>query len=238
MASAILTFHSLDDSGSLISTDRGLFRRQIEWLASHRIQVAPLDQVVSEQPSVALTFDDGYENFAEVALPILMEFRMPATVFVVSGSCGKQNDWTPGSIPRLRLMDWATLQDLPADLISLGSHSVSHRDLTQLPPSQIHAELHDSRLEIEDRTSRPVRLFAYPYGRSAEAVRAVARRGYSLAVGTRLSYLPLHPDSHNLPRIDAYYLRRAVWFSRVAAGKGRAYLGLRGMFRSMRERLG
>ena len=239
MGSAILTYHSLDTSGSVISTRPELFRAHIESLVKRGIPATFLDSVLHAPLAVALTFDDGYENFAEVALPLLSQYRIPATVFVVSSLCGRFNVWdTSGRSPRLRLMSWETLRSLPADLVSLGAHSVSHADLTQLSMEELESELQESRTEIEQRTGRRVPHFAYPYGSVNATVRAAAGNKYELAVGTRLEHVPKDPDLLNLPRIDAYYLKHPNQFRRQTAGKGIGYLAMRRWLRQLRSALG
>ena len=236
MESAILTYHSLDDSGSVLSTRPGLFRRQMHSLASRGIPVAPLEEVARGRKALALTFDDGYENFAECAVPVLEELGLPATVFVVSGRCGGWSDWeTAGGAPRLRLMDWGVLGSLPPRLISLGSHTVSHVNLTRLTAARMEAELGDSRREIEQRLGRAVPDLAYPYGSVNQAARAAAACRYRLAAGTSLRYVGPGCDALELPRIDAYYLRRPEIFDRVTAGQGSRYLGIRRFLRELRS---
>ena len=189
MLPLVLTYHSLDMSGSVISTAPGLFRRQLELLVSRRVPVAPLERVAEGEPAVALTFDDGYVNFAEHAVPVLEEFQLPATVFVVSGRCGSVNEWdaTKG-IPRLRLLDWSAIRNLPPSLVALGGHSHTHRDLTRLPHDDLASELRGCRETIEQRTGRSARVLAYPFGRSNAAVRAAARSEFACAAGTELRY--------------------------------------------------
>ena len=75
---AVLTYHSLDDSGSVISISPAQFRRHLEWLARSRVRVCTLEQLVQESSSstrstsdghaVALTFDDGFANFASIGI--------------------------------------------------------------------------------------------------------------------------------------------------------------------------
>nr|ADC35833.1 polysaccharide deacetylase [uncultured bacterium 89] len=236
MRSAILTYHSVDGSGSIISVTPDLFRRQMQTLVERRVPVIPLDRILAGNTGVALTFDDGYQNFADAALPVLIEFHLSATVFVVSGLCGSLGTWksAPG-IPRLPLMHWNTVRQLPANLITLGSHSVSHPDLTRISGDNVAVELHDSRREIEDRTGRPVSLLAYPYGSVNAAVRAAAQRDYAMSCGTQLNYLGAEPDGFDLPRVDTYYLREAAWFEKVVTGGGQTYLGVRRFLRNVRR---
>ena len=86
--SAILTYHSLDESGSVISMPPALFRAQMECLAESPSKVVPLAEICDRPGAVAITFDDGFANFAEYAAPVLERLSLPATVFVVSGFCG------------------------------------------------------------------------------------------------------------------------------------------------------
>jgi peptidoglycan/xylan/chitin deacetylase (PgdA/CDA1 family) len=236
MHSAILTYHSLDDSGSVISTPVETFRTQMRSLVERGIPVSPLEEVAAGKPAVALTFDDGYANFAESALPVLEKFSLPATVFVVSGRCGEWSDWhgLPG-IPHLRLMDWAALCSLPGRLVSLGSHTVTHPDLTHLDPTRVRAELVESRNEIEQRSGRPAPSLAYPYGSVNEPVRTAARSSYGLAVGTKLQYASAAADSMAIPRIDSYYLRRQSVFEKVTGANADVYLFVRRCLRELRS---
>jgi peptidoglycan/xylan/chitin deacetylase (PgdA/CDA1 family) len=239
MGSAILTYHSLDNSGSVISNSPGLFQAQIESLVARGITVTSLENLRRTPRAVALTFDDGYQNFAEFALPLLLRHRIPATVFIVSGHCGQSNSWEASRhIPRLPLMSWDTLRSLPADLISFGAHSISHADLTRVSTERVQTELRQSRTEIEQRTGRPVSCFAYPYGALNKSVRDAAALEYQLAVGTRLARVPDDPDPLNLPRIDAYYLKRLSQFRHQTAGDSNGYLAMRRWLRQLRSALG
>jgi peptidoglycan/xylan/chitin deacetylase (PgdA/CDA1 family) len=209
--SAILAYHSLDYSGSAISLRPELFAQHMDALASSGTPVVPLSAVRSTPGSVALTFDDGYRSLLEHAIPVLAKHRFPATVFVVSRYCGKNNDWPtqPPGIPVLPLMDWADLREIARQGIALGAHTATHPRLTGIEEARAAAELRDGRREIEDRTSAAVDTFAYPYGDSNARVRELAAREFRLACGTRLDYVSPASDLFELPRIDAYYFRHA-----------------------------
>ena len=77
---AILTYHSLDESGSVISTHPKNFERQMEALASGPARVVPLTEVLEHPAAVAITFDDGFANFADHAVPVLERLSLAATV--------------------------------------------------------------------------------------------------------------------------------------------------------------
>src|SRR5678809_1010179 len=83
----ILTYHSIDSSGSPISTSQATLRAHVNWLASSEVQVTPLERlhlVPADGDAVAITFDDGFQNFADIAWPLLKHHEMPVTVFVVT----------------------------------------------------------------------------------------------------------------------------------------------------------
>ena len=100
---SILTYHSIDGSGSVISVTPEAFKAQMAVLADAGFRGVSLREALSyreghnawPERSVALTFDDGYANFYEDAAPTLAEHRFTATVFVVSGHVGRLNDWAP-----------------------------------------------------------------------------------------------------------------------------------------------
>jgi len=234
--SAILTYHSLDDSGSVISVAPDLFRRQMEVLAASQVKVVPLDAIFEHPGAVAITFDDGFANVAAYAAPVLERLALPATVFVVSGYCGKRNNWStqPAGIPQLPLMDWATLRGLPP-LFSFGAHTVNHPDLSALSAADMEREVKDSREEIEQQTGRAVMSFAYPYGSMNAPVAALVRREFSVGCGTRLDFARADTDRAVIPRLDTFYLKSTGWFRQPFGSAYRSYIGLRRWMREVRR---
>ena len=94
---AILTYHSIDESGSPISISEDVFRSQITWLAKGHVKVVPLETLMRMPASanaVALTFDDGFVNFGDVAAPLLADHGLPSTLFVVTDAAGRTNRWS------------------------------------------------------------------------------------------------------------------------------------------------
>lgn len=227
--SAILTYHSLDDSGRLFSTPPAVFRSQMAALIESGLRPAPLAAVRETAGSFSLTFDDGLRSFRELALPLLLEHRLPATVFVVSGFCGRARGWRSSRAPDGEdvLLDWEELREIAAAGVAIGAHTVSHPSLTGLSDESALQEMRDSRREIEDRIGKPVTGFAYPYGHSDERIRKLAAREFRLACGTELAMLNGDSDRFDLPRIFEYYLRSPFWLQRLGAFEGRAYVALR-----------
>ncbi len=237
--SCILTYHSLDDSGSVISTPPAVFREQMEWLAAEGVPVVPLDRIRDTPGAIAITFDDGFRNFFHQALPILVEHRFPATVFVVGGFCGGWNDWpsqpTDHLIPKLELMSWQEVEQSSRVGMSIGCHTATHPFLSSLSATDLDDELHRSQSEIEQRIGRAVDTFAYPYGDAPPHVRKAASGYFRFAVTTRLDFLKPGSDALDLPRLDAYYLRSRLWFRGLYNGYGTAYLSLRRGLRVVRQ---
>jgi peptidoglycan/xylan/chitin deacetylase (PgdA/CDA1 family) len=242
----ILTYHSLDESGSVISVAPSAFRRHMELLHEMGYRGVALGELLSawrgettlEGRPVALTFDDGLRNMAEVAAPVLVALCFRATVFVVAGRCGQTNDW-PGQergIPQLPLLSLDELKGLARDGFEVGAHGLTHAPLDALPPADAEHEVKESRRILEDALSREVPVFAYPYGRADGHVRACVGLHYRGACGVELGFARPDQDRHFLPRIDVYYLRRPALFALLGTALGRAYLGLRALGRRLPQR--
>jgi peptidoglycan/xylan/chitin deacetylase (PgdA/CDA1 family) len=210
---AILTYHSIDDSGSPISISEATFREHLRFLTSSAVTVVPLHELPArpdDQDVVALTFDDAFANFSTVALPLLREHALPSTLFVVSDHVGADNAWggqVASGIPTLPLMTTAQVMDAAASGVDIGGHTRHHHDLTSLPSAQLAEEVAGCADWVETMTGRRPRHFAYPYGavddRSAVAVRDV----FALACTTDFRAVAQGDDPVRLPRLDAWYFR-------------------------------
>jgi peptidoglycan/xylan/chitin deacetylase (PgdA/CDA1 family) len=239
---AILTYHSLDDSGSVISVHPRAFAEHMRILYESDVKVIPLSNVLkvinngqSTEHMVAITFDDGFRNFNKLGLPVLQRYNFPATLFLVTGYCGKNNGWPSqrNSIVSQPLLSWTEVREMSKDGVSFGSHTMSHPDLRRLPAREVEEEIVASKKAIEDATSQPVEMFAYPYGYSNETVRIFTRTHFSLACSTTLGFVGPESDPFGLERIDMYYIRRSMIFRRVFSREMDVYIGARRKLRSM-----
>ena len=161
------------------------FAAQMEWLRAHGFHAVSQLQVyraleegrpLPAKP-VMITFDDGYRDVLWHAAPVLHRLHMPATEYVITG---RVSNGDPS------FLTWPQLVRLEKLGVTIGSHTVSHRDLVLMPPSDALAELRDSRRALERHLGHPVQWFAYPFGAENAAVVQLAERvGYVLAVTTK-----------------------------------------------------
>jgi peptidoglycan/xylan/chitin deacetylase (PgdA/CDA1 family) len=152
---------------------------------------------------VMLTFDDGYEDFAEHAHPLLRQYGFDATVFLVSERVGRTNEWDRGYGETLPLMDWDTIRTLDGQGVEFGGHSASHPMLTALGLDEVVGEASRCRAELVERLGHLVRPFAYPYGDFDDAVaRTVGACGFEFAVTTAGFTASASVPMLALPRIN------------------------------------
>ncbi len=240
---AILTYHSIDPSDSPISIAEPVFRRQVEWLASGRVKVVSLEELLrlpAEAEAVAITFDDGFENFSAIAAPLLTRHRLPVTLFVVTDRAGETNQWggqADPRVPTLPLMDWPTLGRWSEAGVKLGGHTKTHPHLTQLGSAELEEQVAGSADRIRHETGGSPFAFAYPYGSVDARVAAVAARFYGCACGTELRALGSGDQPHKLPRLDMYYFRRPGRLEAWGSPSFHRYLWLRARARSFRHAL-
>ncbi|MFN8533349.1 MAG: polysaccharide deacetylase family protein [Dehalococcoidia bacterium] len=239
----ILVYHAIGGRPSPITITRDRFRGQIAALQRAGIRGVSLGEALGNRRRavgrrvVALTFDDGYADFATEAWPVLREAGFSATVFLVTGRLGKDNDWPgqPTWAPRRPLLSRGEVRRLAKEGVEFGSHTVSHPWLPTLTPDVAATELALSCQAIEAATGSACRIFAYPYGALNGAVRLQVSEYYSVAVTTELRIAAPGDDRYLLPRIDATYLSPALLAGAIYSPAVGAYLALRRAGRGVRK---
>ena len=239
----ILTYHSIAEGDSPLRIPPALFAEQMEWLKA-RTHVLPLGRIVKAlagggslpERAVTLTFDDGFQDFAEHAAPVLRKLELPAIVFLPTAYCGRANDWPgqPKWVKPQPLMEWQQIRELADGLISFGAHSRSHCMLTEALAAQAEEEIVLSRREIQERIETPVEYFCYPYGAWNAAIRASVARHYEGACSTAAGVVEPGADPYALPRVDAHYLRKPALFRGMFTRRFRAYVTGRRWIRRLR----
>jgi peptidoglycan/xylan/chitin deacetylase (PgdA/CDA1 family) len=243
----ILTYHSLDESGSVTSVPPRFFHEHMRSLARRGFVGISISELLNGWDDIAplparpvvLTFDDGFANLREHAAPVLSELGFRATIFVVSGRCGQTNDWPNQApdIPRLPLLSWSELAQMATAGFEMGAHSVTHRPLPEMTQAEAEREIVESKTTIEERLGRKVSAFAYPFGMFSRANCEVVREHFRGACSVEMGKARRENDRHQLPRVDVYYLRHPALFQLFETLPGQAYLGLRGAGRSVRAGL-
>ena len=240
MPRAILTYHSIDDSGSIVSTTAETLRRHLASLVSQCIEVVVPNKIAEETASsaVALTFDDGFANFYTDAFPALAQSGLTATVLIVAGKCGQRGDWArqPRELKTRELLSWSKIRELQAAGIVFGAHSMTHRSLPGLPMDEAASEILDSKRSIEDRTGAAVECFAYPYGEYTQPIADVVAENFQVGLSTDMGFLTTGSRFEALERIDAYYLRGTFWIDRLFAPLGGSYIACRAAARGLKKR--
>lgn len=213
---------------------------QLRWLAARGLRgVSVRELLAAPDPArmVGLTFDDGYADFTEQALPVLLRHGCTATVYLVAERIGQQNGWESHG-PVKPLMDVAQIGHCVRAGMELGSHGSRHIRLSEQDPDRIVGEVAGSRALLRRLTGESIDGYCYAYGDLDErAVAAVRDAGYDYACA--ISYGP-HTGRHALPRfyvgerdngmrltakrVRAAARGRGVPVSRYAAGRadGRA----------------
>lgn len=235
---AILTFHSIDDSGTVLSYPPRLFAQLLDALHCSRLPIRDLDSLLSPgtRDGIALTFDDGMRSVFTHALPVLRDYGVPSHLFLTTGSVGGDNRWAtqPSQAPTFDMLAWSEIEKLQQAGMRIESHTHNHPDLRTLDDRDIAGECEQSDRIIEERTGRRPTYFAYPYGRFDERACGLARSRYRGSATIRLDELRGGEDPAALPRLDTYYLRSPWLYRRLDGTIPRAYLALRGALRRLR----
>lgn len=240
---AILTYHSIENGTKPICVSPKLFRNHIQAIRRGGYAAVSLRDLLKADaaagPAVALTFDDGFSNFAEVAMPILQEHDVPATVFAVSSYVGQTNDW-PGQAAGCggrRLMSWEQLEKAVRAGFTIGGHTRTHPHLRRLSPSELTDEIAGGLDDIESRLGPCSQYFAYPYGETPAAARQIVSRLANAAVTTKFHMLTAGSHATALPRLDAFYFQDPQRLERLFSAETRRWIAWRRALRQVRDRI-
>jgi len=151
---------------------------------------------------VLITFDDGYADLVQHALPVLKRHNLTATIFLPTQRIGRSNEWDSGSWTQVPLMNREQISEWAAQGMEFGSHSRTHPDLTALSRDQLDDEIAGSAQDLQSLTGlRPV-AFAYPYGLFNDQVRECVSRVFDLSFTTKMGVNRLADDPFVLQRLE------------------------------------
>ena len=185
----ILMYHGVaevPEDPNLLCVTPARFAEQMAWLERRGLRGVGIGALVDAMRAgrarglVGITFDDGYVNVLDAALPVLLRHDFTATMFVISGRLGGTNEWDEG--PSWPLMSAGQVAELAAAGMEIGSHGATHVRLAGIGGDRLAAEVGGSRKDLAARLGVEIRGFAYPYGSMDPAARrAVAGAGYEYA---------------------------------------------------------
>lgn len=160
------------------------FNAQMAYLASegyHPVRLSDVAEFLRNSKPlpinpIVITFDDGYADMHQNALPILKKYNFTATFFIITQIV---DDKKPG------YMTWNQIEDLAIEGMEIGSHSMTHPDLKDKPRAFQNSEIAGSKLVIESRIGTPVKSFSFPAGKyDAQTLQVLRSAGYLAAVTT------------------------------------------------------
>ena len=207
-APRILMYHRISDDADELAVPPHRFRRHMSLLAVEGCAVVDVPTLggllaAGEIPrrTIGLSFDDGYRDVAESALPVLADLGFRATVFVATGVTDRRATfaWYRKQPP---LLSWGDIVALDrGGVLEFEAHTVSHPNLLTLDDEAAATEIGRSKAELEEQLGREVTTFSYPAGLFGQRERQyVLDAGYRFAVSCE--------PGVNLPTTDRFALRR------------------------------
>lgn len=235
-----LCYHSIAAEGPrYLTISADLFERQLASLQRSNIRSGDLRSLADaasgrlQHPTAFLTFDDGFRDNFETALPILREHEFGAFVFVLPPlvDSGAALGWTEVAADlrrypaTMRSVTWAMLEEMKEGGFEVGSHTLTHPHLPLLNDDVLREELWQSRVRIKQRLGSCDTL-AYPFGEWSQRVAAAAADcGYSYAFSLPTRNGQRGATALSIPRINVDYRDRGRRFkTKLSAVGKRAFL--------------
>jgi peptidoglycan/xylan/chitin deacetylase (PgdA/CDA1 family) len=210
----VLYYHRIaDDRADPRTISNAMFVRQVRWLRERFdfISLGDAQQRIrrgyNPQPCISITFDDGYADNCQQAIPWLIKERIPCTYFVTLQNILKEEPFShdlmlghrfaPNTLEQLRAMAAAGIE--------IGAHAYTHTDLGAITdPRLLRYEVVTAKEDLQAALGRSVRYFAFPYGQHTNlnpAAFALAKEaGYA---GVCSAY-----GGFNFPGDDPFHLQR------------------------------
>ena len=165
----VLMYHKINDQPeNPVTVPTAQFAEQMAQLAEMGYTVVPLEAVLDHyvdgkplpERAVLITFDDGYRDNLENALPALQRHGYPAVIFAPIGYVGERLPLPHDERLAARrivnpTLDWGELRELEQAGVRVESHGISHRPLAELEVDEAAREIAISKLRLEERLGRP-----------------------------------------------------------------------------------
>ena len=238
----ILMYHAIEDAPGPTSIAPHVFAAQMDALAESAVPVLPMDDVADHLAKgsghrVAITFDDGFQNFADIAFPVLKRHGFASMVYLPTEHIGGSENWKGCNTPPRALMGWDAIRTLSRNGVDFGNHTARHLNLNTLQPDAIAAEIDAASTKIHDELGQKPLHFAPPYGSGMPMILPILRPRFATSVSTALDRADETHTPCALPRIEMFYFTDIVRWRQHLAGQGHAYLKRRKLLRQVRQLL-
>jgi peptidoglycan/xylan/chitin deacetylase (PgdA/CDA1 family) len=192
-AAVVLLYHKVGVGSREIDIPKDIFERQLRHIARHE-RPGTLDEVLA-YGGVAVTIDDGFIDFYDNVLPLVVECRIPVLLYLATGLVA------PTETASSNALTWNQLADaISTGLVEVGAHTHNHANLGIADVEEADLEMRRSKEQIEDRLGVACRHFAYPWSVASPQAEEVAR---GLFATTALSW-----ETNRLGSIDLYRVGR------------------------------
>ena len=182
----VLMYHSVDEKAqeTKLSVCPASFGRQMKFLSQRNYNVVTLQELVDTikkgggfpSKTVAITFDDGYENNYTCVFPLVKKYNIPVTIFVVMDNVGREG-----------YLSWRQIREMAeSGLVSVGSHTFNHAYLPEISDKgRLRMEIFKSKQLLQMLTGQENIFFSYPLGGfNGEIRKLVIEAGYTGACAT------------------------------------------------------
>jgi peptidoglycan/xylan/chitin deacetylase (PgdA/CDA1 family) len=204
----VLCYHRFaEECSASLCMPAALFEEQMRYLKENGYRVISMSEFLQfvtyrcsiPEKSVVITLDDGYKSVYEIAYPILKKYGFTATLFIYTDFIGNSKS----------ALTWDQLRQMKVDGFEVGSHTLSHCDLTrkregesdQAFSERVREELSVSKKILDQKLGQNTAYVAFPYGEYDPAVLAVCQKvGYKLGFSVKNGENPFFSDPLTLKR--------------------------------------
>lgn len=188
---SVLVYHSIGGDEGDLSIGKKTFEKHVDYLRKEGFYFANLTELTEyilgrkDLPlkTVALTFDDGYEDLYFNAFPILRKYNIPFGIFIISDLVGKKDE-------KMTYLSQGQIDELVQGGAEIGFHSKSHKNLIKTATENVAEEVRSG-----------MKFFAYPYGAfSGDVIKTVKENGYKAAFSVKFGLVKRGDDLFKIRR--------------------------------------
>jgi peptidoglycan/xylan/chitin deacetylase (PgdA/CDA1 family) len=213
-SAVVFVYHRFgEDSSPSTSVKAEQLKAHVEALKAGNYTVLPLAEIAERiragrgvpDRTVGLSIEDGYRSAYDVAFPILKAAGMPFTVFVSTDQVGNRE-----------MMSWDQIREIVAAGNAVGARGAGHPHMVAQGAAENRAELERAKRVFETELGASPRIFAWPYGEYALALKPLVEEfGFTAAFGQHsgvvgptsdFSFLPRFPLNENYGELERFKL--------------------------------